>query len=158
VSPLKIGQVAERAGVGVETIRFYERRGLIEEPPRSASGHRYYTSGAVERLRFIQRAKELDFTLSEIQELLLLRDDTDRTAREIKSRVREKVGRIEEKLSYLRKIKAALERLADTCDELAPISACRLFEVLEGEEGEEEGSSGDGGLNRRRAGQKLLRG
>jgi DNA-binding transcriptional MerR regulator len=64
VSPLKIGQVAERAGIGVETIRFYERRGVIDEPPRSRSGHRYYSEAAVERLRFIQRAKALDFTLS----------------------------------------------------------------------------------------------
>jgi MerR family copper efflux transcriptional regulator len=155
VSQLKIGQVAERAGVGVETIRFYERRGLIGEPPRSASGHRYYAGGAVERLRFIQRAKELDFTLSEIQELLLLRDDTNRTAGEIKARVRAKVDQISEKMTDLDRIKCALERLADTCDELAPIDACSLFKALDGEG---KGSPGEEKPDRSGTGQRHLRG
>ena len=69
---LKIGQVAKGAGVGVETIRFYERRGLIDDPPRTGSGYREYSEEAVSRIRFIRRASELGFSLNEIQELLEL--------------------------------------------------------------------------------------
>ncbi len=70
---LSIGQVARRAGVGVETVRFYEREGLLEEPPRRASGYRQYSEQVVKRLHFIKRAKQLGFSLKEISELLLLR-------------------------------------------------------------------------------------
>src|SRR5215470_1541483 len=72
---LSIGQVARRAGVGVETVRFYEREGLLEEPPRRASGYRQYSEEVVSRLHFIKRAKLLGFSLKEISELLLLRVD-----------------------------------------------------------------------------------
>ena len=73
MSGFSIGQVARQAGVGVETIRFYERKGLIKEPPRRASGYRQFSLDAVKRIRFIKRAKELGFSLSEIADLLSLR-------------------------------------------------------------------------------------
>ena len=72
---LSIGQVARRAGVGVETVRFYEREGLLEEPPRRASGYRQYSEQVVKRIHFIKRAQKLGFSLKEIAELLLLRVD-----------------------------------------------------------------------------------
>jgi DNA-binding transcriptional MerR regulator len=72
---LSIGQVARRAGVGVETIRFYEREGLLEEPPRRASGYRQYSEQVVKRIHFIKRAQKLGFPLKEITELLMLRVD-----------------------------------------------------------------------------------
>ena len=70
---MRIGEIAQSVGIGVETIRFYERKGLIREPPRRSSGYRQYEAGAVRRLRFIRRAKELGFTLAEIKGLLELR-------------------------------------------------------------------------------------
>src|SRR5207248_10492963 len=84
---LSIGQVARRAGVGVETVRFYEREGLLEEPPRRASGYRQYSEQAVTRLHFINRAQKLGFSLKEISELLLLRDDVETCCYEVKQRM-----------------------------------------------------------------------
>ena len=78
---LTIGQLARRAGVGVETVRFYERKGLLEEPSRRPSGYRQYDEGVVDRLRFIRRGKELGFTLGEIKELLSLRLDAESNVR-----------------------------------------------------------------------------
>ncbi len=72
VASWKIGQVAKAAGIGIDAIRFYEREGLIEKPPRRSSGYRAYSPDVVQRLRFIKRAKELGFSLSEISELLSL--------------------------------------------------------------------------------------
>ncbi len=72
---LSIGQVARRAGVGVETVRFYEREGLLEEPPRRTSGYRQYSEQVVKRIHFIKRAQKLGFSLKEITELLMLRVD-----------------------------------------------------------------------------------
>src|SRR6266436_4864358 len=83
---LSIGQVARQAGVGVETVRFYEREGLLEEPPRRASGYRQYDEQVVQRLHFIQRAKRLGFSLKEITELLLLRVDAQTSCDEVKGR------------------------------------------------------------------------
>jgi len=76
---LTIGQVAKRSGIGIETLRYYERKGLVEEPPRTESGYRQYPEDVVARIRFIRRAKELGFKLSEISELLSLRVDPNTT-------------------------------------------------------------------------------
>ena len=81
-----IGQVAKHAGVGVETVRFYERKGLLEEPERKASGYRQFDEKVVDRIRFIRRAKELGFTLKEIKELLELRLDPATTCADVQSR------------------------------------------------------------------------
>src|SRR5215471_21335458 len=83
---LSIGQVAKRAGVGVETVRFYEREGLLEEPPRGASGYRQYSEQVVKRLHFIKRAQQLGFSLKEISELLRLGVDGQTSCDEVKLR------------------------------------------------------------------------
>src|SRR5881394_2167200 len=95
---LSIGQVARRAGVGVETVRFYEREGLLEEPARKASGYRQYTGDVVARLRFIKRAKDLGFTLREIAELLALRSDPDNPCAEVRQRAQAKVADIDARI------------------------------------------------------------
>ena len=84
MTTLTIGQVAGQAGVGVETVRFYERQGLLEVPPRRQSGYREYGEDAVARLRFIRRAKQLGFTLKEIKELLALRRDPSTPGADVK--------------------------------------------------------------------------
>jgi DNA-binding transcriptional MerR regulator len=68
---LRIGEVAGQAGVNIQTLRFYERRGLLAEPPRRSSGYRQYPLESVSRVRFIKRARELGFTLAEVEEILL---------------------------------------------------------------------------------------
>jgi DNA-binding transcriptional MerR regulator len=99
---LSIGQVARRAGVGVETVRFYEREGLLEEPPRRASGYRQYSEEVVKRIGFIKRAQALGFSLREIsEELLLLRVDAQTSCDEVKQRTEAKVAEVERKLVEL---------------------------------------------------------
>jgi MerR family mercuric resistance operon transcriptional regulator len=131
---MTIGQVARRAGVGVETVRFYERQGLLAEPARRASGYRQYDEGAVARLRFIKRAKELGFTLKEIAELLALRLDPDTTCVEIRARAQAKLGDIEARIRDLEKIRQALLGLTASCPGSGPTSACPILEALDHQE------------------------
>ncbi|MCZ6807978.1 MAG: MerR family DNA-binding protein [Deltaproteobacteria bacterium] len=131
--PLTIGQVAKQAGVGVETIRFYERRGLIAEPKRRASGYRQYALDAVRRIRFIRRAKELGFTLEEISDLLSLRVDPNSTSSDVRKRARDKITDIEDKIARLERMRAALKRVASKCKGRGPTSECPILEELERE-------------------------
>jgi MerR family mercuric resistance operon transcriptional regulator len=131
MKPLSIGEVARQAGVGVETVRFYERQGLLAEPDRKASGYRQYDEEAVAVLRFIRRAKELGFTLKEIKELLTLRLDPDGTAADVKRRAEAKVADIEAKLRDLRRMREALLRLTAACHGRGPVSTCPILEALD---------------------------
>jgi MerR family mercuric resistance operon transcriptional regulator len=130
VESLKIGQVAGRTGLGVETIRFYERQGLIDEPPRRQSGYREYPEGVVTRIRFIKRAKELGFSLREIRELLDLRMRPDTTCAELKQQVTAKTAEVAGKLRDLERIHAALSRLAECCEGDGPRSECPVLDAL----------------------------
>ena len=134
MQPLTIGRVAKAAGVGVETIRFYEREGLIAEPPRRRSGYRQYPSDTVRRVRFIRRAKDLGFTLRQISELLALRVEPNRTCAEVREMARSKVQDIEAKIAELEKVKAALERLSLSCRGRGPTSECPILDALDVEE------------------------
>lgn len=134
IGPLKIGQVAERAGVGVETLRFYERHGLVDEPPRTESGYRQYPQETVARLRFIRRAKSLGFSLHEIRELISLRLDSAASLGEVRSRAQAKIGEIEEKVSDLQRMSQALARLVDSCDGSGSLDGCPIITALESEE------------------------
>lgn len=133
MKPLTIGQVARRGGVGVETVRFYERRGLLSEPPRRESGYRQYPEDVVARLRFIKRAKELGFSLKEIKELLALRVDPTTTCAEVRSKAAAKVADIEEKIQALQRIKKALLQLTAVCRGRGPTSECPILDALEKE-------------------------
>jgi len=128
---LTIGKVARLAGVGVETIRFYEREGLIAEPPRKESGYRLYPEEAVSRLRFIKRAKELGFSLREIRELLSLRIDSTATCEDLRGRATAKITDIEEKIKTLQRMKESLEKLVVACSGRGPVSDCPILEALE---------------------------
>ena len=131
---LTIGQLARAAEVGVETIRFYERKGLLAQPPRRRSGYRQYPHEAVQRVRFIRRAKELGFTLNEIRELLSLRVDPERTCADVRSMAREKKAAIDTKVAELDRMRRALDRLARVCQGAGPTSECPILELLEQEE------------------------
>lgn len=131
---MTIGQVARQAGVGVETVRFYERQGLLAEPPRRASGYRQYAQEVVARLRFIKRAQELGFSLKEISELLSLRVDPDMTCGEVKQRAEAKMAAIDAKLRDLQRMQAALAQLVAACSGSGPTSHCPILDALESQE------------------------
>lgn len=107
---LSIGQVARRAGVGVETVRYYEREGLLEEPPRRASGYRQYSEQVVKRLHFIKRAQKLGFSLKEITELLQLRVDAQTACEEVRQHAEAKIAEVDRKLIELQRMRQALIR------------------------------------------------
>ncbi len=130
MKPLTIGEVARRVGIGVETVRFYEREGLLAEPARRASGYRQYGDDAVPRLRFIRRAKALGFTLKEIAELLALRDNPDATRADVRRQAASKVADIEAKVRDLQRMKKALLTLAATCHGDGPAGGCPILEAL----------------------------
>ena len=112
---LTIGRVARLAGVGVETVRFYAREGLIAEPPRPASGYRHYAHDTVPRIQFILRAKALGFTLKEIKELLSLRLDPDTTCRDIKARADAKIADVAQRIQSLQRMRRTLMELSRAC-------------------------------------------
>ena len=102
MSVFRIGQVARHAGVTVETIRFYESEALIPAPARTGSGYRQYTSETIRRVRFIQRAKELGFSLKDIHALMTLRNESDSTCADVKAQALQKIADVEEKILDLR--------------------------------------------------------
>ena len=102
---LTIGQLAKKANVNLETIRYYECRGLLPEPFRNKSGHRQYTLQDLRRVEFVKRTQSLGFSLQEISELLSFRVDSGKTCRDVKQRVKGKLFDIEEKIMTLQKMK-----------------------------------------------------
>ncbi|MFG0332429.1 MAG: MerR family DNA-binding protein [Maioricimonas sp. JB049] len=129
-----IGQVARQSGVGVETVRFYERKGLIQEPTRRASGYREFDEGVVDRIRFIRRAKELGFTLKEIKELLELRLTPATTCADVRSRAETKIADIESRIQSLERMRHALVRLTRACSGRRRTTECPILEALDQEE------------------------
>lgn len=127
---MTIGQVAKQCGVGVETIRFYEREGLIAQPRRPESGFRTYPPDTVRWVRFIQRAKALGFSLREIKELLFLRVDSKSTCDEVKGRAEAKIADIEQKIGHLQDLKRTLVKLTTACRTRRPTSECPILEAL----------------------------
>lgn len=131
---MTIGELAERVGVNVQTVRYYERRELLPEPERTRSGYRTYGPGDVLRLRFVLRAKALGFTLSEVAELLELRVDPDRTAEDVRERALEKIADTETKIRDLEAIRGALERVVGACEAHGSPEECALMHAIERDE------------------------
>ena len=134
MTSMKIGEVADRGGVNLQTIRYYEREGLLPQPPRLPSGYRVYSEPTVRRVRFIKRAQELGFTLAEIRELLSLRIDHDRDRSEVRAIAEAKVADIQEKIRTLSSMKDALLRLTEHCRGHGPASECPILESLDSDE------------------------
>ena len=128
---LTIGQVAAAADVNIQTIRYYERRGLCAAPRRTPSGYRQYTDDAVSRLRFIKRAQELGFALNEIQELLRLRVRHAAACDAVERKTRAKIELVHQKIGDLQRMKRTLERLAVACATRRPTDDCPIMEALE---------------------------
>jgi len=118
---------------GVETVRFYEREGLLEEPARRASGYRQYAQEAVTQIRFIKRAQHLGFSLKEIAELLALRVDRQTSCEQMKERAAAKLAEVERKMVELQHVRQALLQVASLCEGEGPNSRCPMLDALEHE-------------------------
>ena len=131
---MRVSDVARAAAVNIQTLRYYERRGLLPNPSRRPSGYRDYEPETVQRVRFIKRAQELGFTLVEIKELLVLREDEERRP---DSRMRAaataaaKINQIDDKLRQLTAMRATLSQLVDACQCGQAALDCPIIEALE---------------------------
>lgn len=128
---LTIGKVARAAGISVEAIRFYEKRGLLNNVGRTASGYRQYPPETVKRIRFIQHAKDAGFTLGEIGELLRLRQSSRDGCARIRNRATDKLQDVERRLQDLNIIRNALSELVHRCDDNENMGECPIIEALE---------------------------
>jgi len=131
---LTIGKLSDATGVGIETIRYYERSGILPAPERLPSGYRVYSNNNIRQLRFVREAQTLGFTLQEISELLSLTMDPDADCASVNTAARAKIEQIDKKLKLLRKIKKNLSVLAEYCpaDE-QPLSECSIINHLFGD-------------------------
>jgi len=135
---MKIGEVATQSNVGIETIRYYEREGLLAEPERRPSGYRQYDQSVVSRLQFIRRTKELGFTLAEIKELLGLWFDANTRCEHVREKATRKITDIEEKIRSLQKMKRSLRKVIDECESRNAVEDCPLLDGLD-DNGKESG-------------------
>lgn len=128
---MRISEAARSAGVGVETVRFYERKGLIDQPAKPAyGGFRVYPGETVERIRFIRQAQEIGFSLREVKDLLSLRVDPQADCAQVRARARAKLKEIDRKIASLRTMKRALAALIETCPGKGAIGECSIIEAL----------------------------
>lgn len=128
---LSTSDVAKQGGVNLESIRFYEKQGLLPKPPRTRSGYRVFTDESVRRVRFIKRAQELGFTLREIKELLALRFEPATSCGDVRKRAETKLSDIDQKISDLKRMRKTLSRLATACPGRGDVGDCPILESLE---------------------------
>ncbi|MCB0084438.1 MAG: MerR family transcriptional regulator [Caldilineaceae bacterium] len=133
MNDLSIGKLADAAHVAITTIRYYERRGLMPEPERRASGYRIYPADSVTRLRFIKNAQMLGFSLEEIAQLLSLRVGADINCAEVQQQAANKISEIEDKVQLLLQMQDALARLVEMCNSGLTTDGCPFIDVLEAE-------------------------
>lgn len=125
-----IGSLARAAGVGVDTVRYYEREGLMPEPRRRASGYRDYDADAIRRMRFIRRARGLGFSLDDIRELLALSADRKRGIKGVKQRAEVRLAAVEHHIAELQRVRRGLKRLIDACPGHGGLEACPILAAL----------------------------
>lgn len=127
---MTVGTLAKQAGVKIDTIRYYERHGLLPQSPRTNSGYRTFTDASVERLRFIKQAQALGFTLNEVKQLLALRLSSDMTCTDVRERAQAKLADIQQKIDSLHVMKRALQQLVSACAADRPASECSFLTNL----------------------------
>jgi MerR family mercuric resistance operon transcriptional regulator len=137
---LTIGEVAKQAHVRIETLRYYERMGLVGPPPRSGANYRLYPAETVRRVQFIKRAQELGFSLKEITELLALRAIPETPCADIRTRALDKITAIEEKIRVLHAMKNALAQLVAECSGQGEITDCPILASLDADERKDDGN------------------
>jgi MerR family transcriptional regulator, mercuric resistance operon regulatory protein len=126
---MRRGELAQQSGCNIETVRFYEKQGLLHAPPRTAGGHRDYSPEHLRRLTFIRRSRELGFTLSEVRALLALVDGSDWTCAEVKAMTLEHLADVRRKIADLRKLAQILKDMAAQCDGGA-VPECPIVDAL----------------------------
>ncbi len=131
---LTIGEVAKRGGVNIQTIRYYERQGLLAPTSRTEAAYRIFSAESVRRIHFIKRAQELGFSLKEIKDLLSLRIDAHTTQADIRKRALAKIADVEQKILHLQAIHASLLRTAEGCSGCGSLKDCPILESLDKEE------------------------
>lgn len=139
---MTIGRLADAAGVGVETVRYYQRRGLIKEPRKPPGGQRRYAPEVLAQLGFIRRAQELGFTLDEIKRLQQLQP---RQCAQVRALVEEKLQLLEARIRQLQGMRTKLTRMGSLCDGVKPGASCPFLHALS----EEESPAQEGGRSRR---------
>ncbi len=127
---LTTGQLAKKTDVNIETIRYYERKGLIPKPHRRDSGYRQYSAEMITRIMFIKHAKTLGFSLKEIKDLLSLKHDPKTPCSEVRKRAESKIEDINGKIRTLQKMKKALSKLTKSCTGSGPAKECPILEVV----------------------------
>src|SRR5262245_52080670 len=127
---MTISEAADQAGVNVQTLRYYERRGLLPKPPRRASGYREFPEDSVRLVRFIKRAQELGFSLDEVEALLKLRRQSGRNRKQVRALASQRIRHIDQKIAELGRMRAALERLIHSCHEGGTLE-CPIIEALD---------------------------
>ncbi len=133
---LTISRAAKKAGVNLETIRYYEREGVLPEAPRTDSGYRLFSEEAVERLRFVKRAQELGFSVKEIKELLALRVKPGVSCADVRAKAQAKIVDVDAKIRHLQAIRKVLADMAATCSGRGPLSRCSILQALNDGEAE----------------------
>ena len=127
---MRISEAADEAGVNVQTLRYYERRGLLPKPPRRASGYREFPEDSVRLVRFIKRAQELGFSLDEVETLLKLRRQSGRNRKQVRALASQRIQHIDQKIAELGRMRSALERLIHSCHEGGTLE-CPIIEALD---------------------------
>ena len=131
VDKFTIGKLARLAGVNIQTVRYYERAGLLHPISKTGAGYRLYGEGELKRLRFVRHAKELGFTLKEIKELMELRVDSPSACAEVLKRAEEKLRDVEEKIEKLNELRGILNELTTACRERTPTGECPILKSIE---------------------------
>jgi len=129
LNPIPIGQLAKRTGVAVETVRYYEKIGLLPAPSRTAGNYRSYGSDAVQRLGFVRRARDLGFSLDEVRSLLDLSDDKQRSCGEVDKIAQSQLLTIEAKIADLQALQRELDGLIRQCSK-GTVADCRILDAL----------------------------
>jgi MerR family transcriptional regulator, copper efflux regulator len=130
MSTMTIGRLSERTGVSIDTVRFYERKGLLPPPARRASGYREYHESDIDRLRFIRRSKELGFTLAEIGELLSLSGNRRGDMRGVRRKAEQRLQQVERKIEELQRVKGGLQKLIASCPGRGELRSCPIVAAL----------------------------
>jgi MerR family transcriptional regulator, mercuric resistance operon regulatory protein len=127
---MRSGELAGRAGVNAETLRYYERRGLLADPPRTPGGYRDYPAGALDLLRFIKRAQQLGFTLHEVEELVQLGDGGPDGCDAARALAESRKADLERRIADLERMRDSLGELIETCDRPRADRTCLLLDAL----------------------------
>ena len=130
---MKIGELAQRAEVRIDTVRYYERQGLLPAPLRQPSGYRTYSPADLLRLQFVRRAKSLGFSLEDIRDLLALSDNRDGDMGSLKAAASGKLADVEVKLAELTRIRDGLRTLVEACPGHGALDQCPILHALDGD-------------------------